>query len=272
MAFHSVQLKKAKRRKLILFRRTEIIKHSGNAHDGHSGHLAHSHGGSTTHEHSIHGHDSREHSIHSHSSHGNGHKYGKNINPHQHRLGENAVPALVQAFSGAIGASIANLAVHPLDLIIKRLQVQRQIEMQRRGRTHSQSDVRAGGPLSTEHAGRTHGGRSSPRGHSPVHVVLGTDFGSENHDKIEGGGSYGYTYGHTTTTTTTSGSSLMGGRGRGRSQSEEIEMERHYSGVIDAAQKIWAQEGLGGFYTGVVEETVGTLGSAFWYFAVCEFP
>lgn len=55
-------------------------------------------------------------------------------------------------------------------------------------------------------------------------------------------------------------------------KSEEFEMEGHYSGVIDAAQKIWAQEGLGGFYTGVVEETVGTLGGAFWYFAVCEFP
>lgn len=54
-------------------------------------------------------------------------------------------------------------------------------------------------------------------------------------------------------------------------RSEEYEMEGHYSGVIDAAQKIWAQEGLGGFYTGVVEETVGTLGGAFWYFAVCEF-
>lgn len=96
-------------------------------------------------------------------------------------------------------------------------------------------------------------------------MVLGTDFESE---RTEGGG-YTYTYGRTTSTTSTSGSGLMGGRGR--SQSEEIEIERHYSGVIDAAQKIWAQEGLGGFYTGVVEETVGTLGSAFWYFAVCEF-
>lgn len=54
--------------------------------------------------------------------------------------------------------------------------------------------------------------------------------------------------------------------------SEELELEGQYTGVIDAAQKIWAQEGLGGFYIGALEETVGTLGGAFWYFAVCEYP
>lgn len=244
-----------------MFRRTEIIRHSGNTHEGHGGHLAHSHGGSTTHEHSIHG----------HNSHGNGHKYGKNINPHQHRLGENAVPALVQAFSGAIGASIANLAVHPLDLIIKRLQVQRQIEMRLRGRGARGS---ANSPPARHvshtfggqsNVGYTLGGQSSSGAHSPVHVVLGAE---EKIMRTDEDGDRSYTYGHTTTTTTNTSSGFMGQE----SYSEEIEMEGHYSGVIDAAQKIWAQEGLGGFYTGVVEETVGTLGSAFWYFAVCEFP
>lgn len=53
--------------------------------------------------------------------------------------------------------------------------------------------------------------------------------------------------------------------------SSDFEMEGQYLGVYDAAQKIYAQEGFTGFYTGVVEETVGTLGSAFWYFAVCKY-
>jgi hypothetical protein len=52
---------------------------------------------------------------------------------------------------------------------------------------------------------------------------------------------------------------------------EEYEYNQHYDGVIDCAKKIWEEEGLGGFYTGVVEETIGTLGSAFWYYATCKY-
>lgn len=238
MAFHSVSFRCQKRKKEAnsLFRRTETIKRGVSAHGGHDGQLAHDHG-SSTHEHNIHGH---------------GHnKHAKDFNSHQHRLRENAVPALVQAFSGAIGASIANLAVHPLDLIIKRLQVQRQIEMQRRTQRETRSGMTAGSGgshiLSTEYI-HTTGSQSSSKSQSPVHVISH----SQEFTSTSGGGSY---------------------MGRTEwSQSEQVEMEGHYSGVIDAAQKIWAQEGLGGFYTGAVEETVGTMGSAFWYFAVCEFP
>lgn len=80
-------------------------------------------------------------------------------------------------------------------------------------------------------------------------------------------GEYSYSYRYSNT--------IVGGddqaRAEWRETSSEFEMEARYSGVVDAAQKIYAQEGLSGFYTGVVEETVGTLGSAFWYFAVCKY-
>ncbi|KFY04712.1 hypothetical protein V491_09275, partial [Pseudogymnoascus sp. VKM F-3775] len=44
---------------------------------------------------------------------------------HHHGSPSNALPALGHAISGSTGTAISNLATYPLDLIIKRLQVQR---------------------------------------------------------------------------------------------------------------------------------------------------
>lgn len=122
---------------------------------------------------------------------------------------------------------------------------------------------------STETISQSTSGPSRSRGQSPVHVVLGMSDADEGRIRTEG-----REYLRSSSETRTYSSTVTDGgyeRTELTHKSEEYEMEGHYSGVIDAAQKIWAQEGLGGFYTGVVEETVGTLGGAFWYFAVCEF-
>ncbi|KAH0603403.1 uncharacterized protein H6S33_007725 [Morchella sextelata] len=186
--------------------------------------------------------DSHNNHIHSPGSHGHGHGLGHGHNrtyshdhtEHHHRLGENAVPALVQAFSGAVGSSIAGIATHPLDIVVKRLQVQRHIHNQIR----MQKKSRSGGPdeRDDDYNRQSGGRRASSKGSKTYTTPDGVMVEEDWEETVE-----------------------------------EYEYNQHYDGVIDCAKKIWEEEGLGGFYTGVVEETIGTLGSAFWYYATYSY-
>ena len=53
-------------------------------------------------------------------------------------------------------------------------------------------------------------------------------------------------------------------------EGDEVETEENYKGVADAFEKIFEKEGIKGLYTGVVEDTVNTIGNGFWYFATCK--
>lgn len=105
-------------------------------------------------------------------------------------------------------------------------------------------------------------------------MILGLDSGDEPHLRRTGGHSssesrsHSHSYSRITSTMTVEGEEVI----VDTETSTEWETEERYYGIVDAAQKIYAEEGLAGFYTGVVEETVGTLGSAFWYFAACMSP
>ncbi|KAI5787040.1 mitochondrial carrier domain-containing protein, partial [Peziza echinospora] len=50
-------------------------------------------------------------------------------------------------------------------------------------------------------------------------------------------------------------------------EGDEVEAEENYEGIADAFEKIFEKEGVRGLYAGVVEDTVNTIGSGFWYFA-----
>lgn len=53
-------------------------------------------------------------------------------------------------------------------------------------------------------------------------------------------------------------------------EGDEVEVDENYKGVIDAFGKIMEKEGVRGFYTGVVEDTVNTTVNGLWYFATCK--
>lgn len=53
-------------------------------------------------------------------------------------------------------------------------------------------------------------------------------------------------------------------------EGDEVEVDENYKGVIDAFGKILEKEGMRGFYTGVVEDTVNTTVNGLWYFATCK--
>lgn len=111
---------------------------------------------------------------------------------------------------------------------------------------------------------RHHGQSGRSRDSSPEHLGLGPDERGDDYNRHSEGrrtsskGSKFYT--------TPDGLTI-----EQEWETEEYEYDQHYDGVIDCAKKIWEEEGLGGFYTGVVEETIGTLGSAFWYYATCMY-
>ncbi|KAJ6263291.1 hypothetical protein Dda_1853 [Drechslerella dactyloides] len=97
--------------------------------------------------------------------------------------------AVIAGLSGAVGTSIANIAVYPIDLIVKRLQVQR--------------------------------------------AVQSSSTASESNDT-----------------------------GRGRS----------YDGFVDAARRIYQEEGgLSAFYSGCLQDTANSMASAFIYFLSYNF-
>lgn len=53
-------------------------------------------------------------------------------------------------------------------------------------------------------------------------------------------------------------------------EGDEVEEDENYKGVADAFGKIFEKEGVKGFYTGVVEDTVSTTVNGLWYFATCK--
>jgi len=53
-------------------------------------------------------------------------------------------------------------------------------------------------------------------------------------------------------------------------EGDEVEEDENYKGVVDAFGKIFEKEGVKGFYTGVVEDTVSTTANGLWYFATCK--
>ena len=53
-------------------------------------------------------------------------------------------------------------------------------------------------------------------------------------------------------------------------EGDEVEEEENYKGVVDAFGKIFEKEGVKGFYTGVVEDTVSSTVNGLWYFATCK--
>lgn len=53
-------------------------------------------------------------------------------------------------------------------------------------------------------------------------------------------------------------------------EGDEVEYDENYKGVADAFEKIFEKEGVRGFYTGVVEDTVNTTMNGLWYFATCK--
>ncbi|KAF8455346.1 mitochondrial carrier domain-containing protein [Terfezia claveryi] len=54
-------------------------------------------------------------------------------------------------------------------------------------------------------------------------------------------------------------------------EGDEVEEDESYKGVADAFGKIFEKEGVKGFYTGVVEDTVSTTVNGLWYFATYSF-
>jgi hypothetical protein len=95
-----------------------------------------------------------------------------------------ALPALGNAAAGAVGAAISNVVVYPLNVIVARLQTQKQ--------NHSNSNE--------------------------------------------------------------------------KSDNEEGENEEEYTGVADAARKIYVQQGLAGFYPGLAQDTWKTIADSFLFF------
>lgn len=53
-------------------------------------------------------------------------------------------------------------------------------------------------------------------------------------------------------------------------EGDEVEEIENYTGVIDAVGKIYEREGIKGFYSGVVEDTLQNIGNGFCYFATCK--
>ncbi|KFZ19542.1 hypothetical protein V502_03603 [Pseudogymnoascus sp. VKM F-4520 (FW-2644)] len=97
---------------------------------------------------------------------------------HHHGSPSNALPALGHAISGSTGTAISNLATYPLDLIIKRLQVQR------------------------------------------IQQSTSTDSSSED----------------------------------------------TYDGILDAAEKIYARDGIAGFFAGAIPDTAKSIADSFLFF------
>ncbi|KAL2830576.1 hypothetical protein BDW59DRAFT_170130 [Aspergillus cavernicola] len=60
-------------------------------------------------------------------------------------------------------------------------------------------------------------------------------------------------------------------KGRKQAVEKEDEEEEKYAGVMDAARKIYAREGLSSFYTGLAQDTVKTVLDAFLFFLAYEY-
>ncbi|PWW77464.1 mitochondrial carrier [Tuber magnatum] len=185
-----------------------------------------------------------------------------------HHHGENAIPAAALAFSGALGSSIANLATFPLEVIVKRMQTQRQIYYANggwpgRSRSHrKKGDTRRSSSSSSSSSGshrkRSHSRtRTGSRGGSPSRS-------GDRHGRAERGGSHSHkTEGHISYTSPYVEHGAEGTKVVWEHHYESSSSEEYYDGFLETIGKIYAREGISGFYTGAVEETAGILGSTF---------
>ncbi|KAL7273905.1 hypothetical protein RUND412_003214 [Rhizina undulata] len=157
--------------------------------------------------------------------------------------------ALAHALSGAVGSSVACLATYPLDLITKRLQVQRQVQRLSRARSRT-------GSKSSSRNSR----KSTKKGHRRTEsepVVTEEEFVTEEPD----------------------GSVTIIKKIEERAEvieewdEEDYEAgsDEYYDGVFDACEKINYVEGWGGFYTGVFQDLARSVGNSFWYFATYNY-
>ncbi|KAF8473979.1 mitochondrial carrier domain-containing protein [Kalaharituber pfeilii] len=285
--------------------------------------------------------------------------------PSNEKAQEASLPALGQALSGSVGSAIANLAVYPLDVVVKRLQVQRALS--RRPETKRERDKRlererlekdkeeallaySQDPEEDEkeerervkkierRARREREKERRERKEKGMGMVFDADNSNGQVDaygnRLEGRNGRLGKQGYDKSTGSYRGfPSVMDGggvaekvrnqlleerkqRARGSlhgsdvwdddddddyagsgiievteekkwerhkviedhkdlegyfTEGDEVEEEENYTGVADAFEKIYDKEGLKGLYTGVVEDTVNTIGHGIWYFATYSF-
>ncbi|KAF8423590.1 mitochondrial carrier domain-containing protein [Tirmania nivea] len=288
-----------------------------------------------------------------------------NLSPSEEAL-EVAMPALGHAVSGSIGSAIANLAVYPLDVVVKRLQVQRALS--RRPETKIERDKRLereklerdkeeellafsinGDSDGDERDRISRKWRSEKEKKDRREKGKGIVFGSEGITSGRPLGAYGVDRSQrggklrVDTTVAYAGLGTYGAGGAGDAGSladkvrqelledkahgnllssdydttthdehpdsreydrplngipeetefekrprfkpmkgyedlegeyeegDEVEEDENYKGVADAFGKIFEKEGVKGFYTGVVEDTLSTTVNGLWYFATYSF-
>ncbi|RPA80565.1 mitochondrial carrier [Ascobolus immersus RN42] len=164
------------------------------------------------------------------------------------------MPTLGHAISGAVGSSLSSLAVYPLDLIVKRLQVQK--ALMQAERVQQETLHRRFRKDRAKELGR----RASDSFNEAKRAFLdSTD--------TEGEGAHSSTSEESKITE--------------RRLAEKIEMEvrknleeNHgelYEDYFDAIKKIYEHEGVMGFYRGAVADVFNSAGTSFWYFLAYTF-
>ncbi|RPB02108.1 mitochondrial carrier [Choiromyces venosus 120613-1] len=186
------------------------------------------------------------------------------------------MPAAALAFSGALGSSIANLAVFPLEVIVKRMQTQRQIfyahggqvehgghRGSRRSRSHrKKGNTRrssSSSSSSNSHRQRSHSRtRARSHGGSPSRS-------DERHGRGDRSGSHSHkTEEHMTYTSpyVEHGVEIEETKTVWEHY-ESSSSEEYFDGFFETIEKIYAREGISGFYAGALEDTAGIIGSTF---------
>ncbi|CUS12022.1 unnamed protein product [Tuber aestivum] len=185
-----------------------------------------------------------------------------------HHRGENAIPAAALAFSGALASSIANLATFPLEVVVKRMQTQRQIYYAHGGRSRrSRSHRKKGNTSRSSSSSSSSSGSHRRRSHSRTRT--GSRGGSplrsdDRRGRRERGGSHSRkTEEHVSYTAPYVEHGAEGTKVVWEARHYESSSEEYYDGFFETVGRIYAREGISGFYTGAVEETAGVIGSTF---------